>query len=89
MHNNEKEEAENPEKSRYIIKHNKAMKKLKLNKETVERLTHSTMSQAKGGDEEKGQVDLFKSRALCLTVTKWETDCGGSMSCDATICIPF
>lgn len=65
------------------------MKKLKLNKETVERLNHSTMSHAKGGDEEKGEVNLFQSIALCLTVTKWETDCGGSRSCDATICIPF
>lgn len=65
------------------------MKTLKLNKETVERLNHSTMAEAKGGDGPEQQAELFKSRLLCLTVTKWETDCGGSYSCDATICIPF
>lgn len=65
------------------------MKKLKLNKETVERLNHSTMAQAKGGDEQKGQADLAQSMVLCLTVTKWDTDCGGSKSCEALLCIPF
>lgn len=63
------------------------MKKLKLKKETVERLNHSTMSQAKGGDQNEGE--LFKSRLLCLTIEDWITDCGGSRSCNATICIPF
>ena len=65
------------------------MKTLKLHKETVERLNHSTMAEAKGGDGPEQQAELFKSRLLCLTVTQWETDCGGSKSCDATICIPF
>lgn len=65
------------------------MKKLKLNKETVERLNHSTMAEAKGGDDPEQQVELFKSRFLCLTITKWETDCGGSKSCNATSCIPL
>lgn len=63
------------------------MKKLKLNKETVERLNHSTVYQAKGGAND--EAELFKSRFLCLTIEDWATDCGGSMSCDATICIPF
>lgn len=67
-------------------------KKLILDKETIQELDRRTMQNIQGadGDITNQNAELWQSQALCLTVKKWERDCGGSQSCIfLSICIEF
>ncbi len=65
--------------------------KLELRKETIEVLDRSRQNDVLGGGEVVTEVDptnlsandctdFAQSRITCFTVTKWEWDCGGSIT---------
>ena len=67
--------------------------KLELRKETIEVLDSAQKSSIAGGVDvggtlptqgattDTGGSEFAQSRVTCITVTKWDWDCGGSKTC--------
>lgn len=61
------------------------MKKLKLKKEIISKISNYDMSQVKGGID-VDQTEAYGSMILCFSIGDW--GCNVSKSCDSIICVP-